>query len=54
MKHMTFKIGTVLCAASLTLASYGGALASSHMDAPLITFDDPANTRPDSRNGLRP
>ncbi len=33
-----------LTAAIASLAVATGALASSHMDAPLITFDDPANT----------
>ena len=34
----------IVAGAAFVAAPAGSALASSHMDAPLITFDDPANT----------
>jgi len=43
MKCFARKLGVGAVAASLMMGS-GTSLASSHMDAPLITFDDAANT----------
>lgn len=43
MYYLLKKMSAFIGAASLTMAS-ASLFASSHMDAPLITFDDPANT----------
>ncbi len=43
MKPLTPKVRTKVLALAMALVS-GSALASSHMDAPLITLDDAANT----------
>ncbi len=44
MKELICRTSRLAAAAGLVLAASGPARASSHMDAPLITLDDAANT----------
>ena len=44
MSSTVKRLGAGLCAALIITSPLVPAQASSHMDAPLITFDDPANT----------
>ena len=44
MKTLRYHVLSGIAAASVLLAAPGAASASSHMDAPLITLDDAANT----------
>ena len=44
MRFKTLALGVTTGAALLAAAPVAPSYASSHMDAPLITYDDPANT----------